>query len=404
MNDNSNMSHISPMIEQVSDVRYLHIALETLRNINRLIEAERDTDRLIQGVCDRLTADKAFDSSCIVLLDEEETRLASAHSKADDLYPRMIDRIDRNQVCNCFRRALSTSEFIIIDDVHPCGEDCLFGISGPHHNILLYRLEYAGRVYGIINVTASGISSEDQHAILQDVTEGLSFALNNIEIEKEREWAEKRLQRNLKEKTLLLKEIHHRVKNNLQIISSLIYLQSLHLDDEKSIQIFNECLNRVRSMALIHEELYSSNDFSKIEFHGYIDRLVREIFKTYAYDASRVSLKLDVHDLPLSIEQAIPCGLIINELISNAIKYAFPNTFEGKAEIAISMRKFNNEEIELIVKDNGIGIPKNSDLNSSPSCGLEITNVLVEEQLEGSIHMDIRQGTKYTIRFKTPVV
>lgn len=211
---------------------------------------------------------------------------------------------------------------------------------------------------------------------------------------------EEKMKKSLKEKDVLLKEIHHRVKNNLQVISSLINLQSRYINDPNSLVMFQETCNRVRSMALVHEELYRSKDFTKVNFAEYINGLVSRLISSYTVDLKKIKLETDVKDVSLGIDAAVPCGLIINELVSNAIKYAFPPSWKGRAKIKIILRKNGNKIYELIIKDNGIGFSKDIDIRNTKSLGLRLVTILAEDQLEGSITLGRQQGTKFQIQFK----
>jgi two-component sensor histidine kinase/HAMP domain-containing protein len=210
--------------------------------------------------------------------------------------------------------------------------------------------------------------------------------------------SEKQIKASLEGKEVLLKEIHHRVKNNLQVVSSLIMLQTENMKDERYIEMFNECQNRIKTMALIHDKLYRSKDIAKIELNDYIKSLVTETFRSYRKSTTKVKLKLDLEEIIIEIETAISCGLIINELISNSLKYAFPEDREG--EIKISIRLLGKDEFEMIFSDNGIGIPEDIDYRNTKSLGLRLIVNLSERQLVGKIELDRSKGTKFQIRFK----
>ncbi len=208
--------------------------------------------------------------------------------------------------------------------------------------------------------------------------------------------AENAIKASLKDKEILLKEIHHRVKNNLQIISSLLDLQANYVEDKEAINVLQESQNRVKSMAMIHEMLYQSTDLTSIEFSGYVQNLVNDLFYSYG-TKSNIKLIMDVEHVFLNIETAIPCGLIISELVSNSLKYAFPSNMAG--EISVNIHS-HNEEFELTICDDGIGLPADIDFeNIQTSLGLRLVNMLVN-QLDGSIELDRNHGTKFIIRFK----
>jgi PAS domain S-box-containing protein len=208
--------------------------------------------------------------------------------------------------------------------------------------------------------------------------------------------AEEQINSSLKEKETLLHEIHHRVKNNMQVINSLLKLQSNSIEDEQIKEILKDSQSRVYAMAAVHETLHGSENLSEIDLKSYLQKVINSIFQTYSTDNRKVKLNSNVKNSPVSINQAYPLGLVINELISNSLKYAFPDEREG--EITIKMEKLENE-LELIVTDNGVGIPKDFDWKNSSSLGLKLVHNLVENQLDGSIEMENKNGTKFTIKF-----
>lgn len=208
--------------------------------------------------------------------------------------------------------------------------------------------------------------------------------------------AEKDLQGSLNEKDILMKEIHHRVKNNMQIVSSLLNLQTQYVDGDESQNVLKESQGRVKTMAMIHEKLYQSNDFTHIRFDDYIMRLVSDIFYSYNVRKERIEPVIHVDEVNLNIETAIPCGLILNELISNSLKYAFPGDATGS--ISLTLTK-SGENYELTISDDGVGFPESLDFRSTDSLGLQLVNSLVD-QIDGSITLDTDHGTKFNIKFK----
>ncbi len=213
----------------------------------------------------------------------------------------------------------------------------------------------------------------------------------------ERKRAEEKINISLQEKVVLLREIHHRVKNNLQVISSLLNLQSGYIEDKKSLEIFRESQTRVRSMALIHEKLYQSKDLNKIEFSEYIESLIKDLFKSYNIESSRITLKSKMEGIYFEIDTAILCGLIINELVSNSLKHAFPENRKGEIYIELNQNSVNNK-YTLIIKDNGIGFPSNVDFRKTESLGLQLVTTL-SEQLGGTIELNKNGFTEFKIEF-----
>ncbi len=208
--------------------------------------------------------------------------------------------------------------------------------------------------------------------------------------------AEDKIKASLKEKELLLQEIHHRVKNNLQIISSLLNLQEVYIKDEKDLEIFKESQNRIKSMAFIHEQLYKSSDFAKINFANYIHDLLAYLSYSHNLNPQKIKINIKVEDVHLDINTAIPCGLIINELVTNSIKYAFPD--ERSGTITVYLYSYHEDEYVLIISDDGIGLPEDIDFKTTATLGLQLVYNL-SNQLEGSIELDRINGTKFKLVF-----
>ncbi len=210
-----------------------------------------------------------------------------------------------------------------------------------------------------------------------------------------RKQTQDQIKASLKEKEVLLKEIHHRVKNNMQIISSLLRLQSLDVKNKKVINMYKVSRNRIKSMALIHESLYRSKDFSRIDFSEYISKLATHLYTIFCTRESNISVVQDVKNVFLDINRAIPCGLIINELVSNSMRHAFETNGNGRIQIKMSEK---NEKFTLLVKDNGKGFPDELDFQKTETLGLQVVNDLVK-QLDGEISLDRKKGTTFTIKF-----
>ncbi|MEG4105575.1 PAS domain S-box protein [Microcoleus sp. S13_C5] len=203
----------------------------------------------------------------------------------------------------------------------------------------------------------------------------------------------------LAEKEVLLKEIHHRVKNNLQVISSLLKLQSRYIQDTHVSEMLKESQNRVRSMALVHEQLYQSKDLSNIDFAEYIQNLAHNLFQAYENHAEGVKLQTTIAPCSLNIDTAVPCGLIINELVTNALKYAFKGQVKGKINIDFTLE--NNRVCVLTVSDSGIGFPQHLDYRKARTLGLRLVGSLVK-QIRGEIELLETTGTTFRITFSQP--
>jgi PAS domain S-box-containing protein len=260
-------------------------------------------------------------------------------------------------------------------------------------------IAYGGKAFGFVGLESQQMNktwSVDIIVLLRMVGDILANAL-------ERKRVEEQLNASLKEKEVLLKEIHHRVKNNMQVISSLLNLQSSRIKSQEILEMFKESQDRIRSMSLIHERLYQSADLAKIDFSHYIQNLANHLFQSYRIDPEAVALKTNVRDVSLDINKAIPCGLIINELVSNSLKYAFPQVKDAdkkklkKGEISIQLTADDGKVI-LLVKDNGVGLPSDLEIETADSFGLQLVTTLVA-QLNGKINIKRKPGTTFKIIF-----
>jgi len=240
----------------------------------------------------------------------------------------------------------------------------------------------AGNIKDILVTIVNIPGTQKQLASILDITK--------------RKIANNKIKSSLKEKNNLLQEIHHRVKNNMQIISSLLNLQIKYVDEEEAVNVLKESQNRIKSMAMIHEKLYMSDDLAHINFVDYIQSLVKNLFYSYNVENTNIKPIFEVEDVTLNMETAVPCGLIISEIVSNSLKYAFPN--ERKGEIYISLKTVD-DKYELIIRENGIGLPEELDFNNLETLGLLLVNNLTE-QIDGELTINRSPGTEFKIKFK----
>lgn len=265
--------------------------------------------------------------------------------------------------------------FATAENVQACGDcDMEYRIVRPNGEIRWVRdrafpvLNDSGEVYRIAG-------------ILDDVTES-KRAIEQIKT-------------SLHEKEVLLKEIHHRVKNNMQVITSLLSLQSKTIGDVNALTVFEDSQNRVKSMALIHETLYQSKDLSRINFAEYLQKLVAHVSRSYRIRPNAIKINLHVNDVSLPIDTAVPCGLIINELASNALKYAFPADAKGEVNITFARA---DDRYSLCVSDTGVGLPPDFDPEQGKSLGMKLVRMLTT-QLSGEIECRNGVGTTFQITF-----
>ncbi|KAM3095319.1 GAF domain-containing protein [Phormidesmis sp. 146-12] len=256
--------------------------------------------------------------------------------------------------------------------------------------------------------------------LLQQIADQLSIAIQQADLYQQvqielgdRQFAEARLRSSLREKEVLLQEIHHRVKNNMQLVSSLLNLQASAIHDPQILEPFQESQQRIKVMALIHEQLYRANNLAKINFSTYVKNLAASLFQSLCTNPSRIQFKVDVVAVELDIDIAIPCGLMINELVSNAIKYAFQKDRLGEITIQFSpysdahpdrqLDDSSDQQYMLTVQDNGVGMPIAVDVHNTDSLGLQVVCALTE-QLEGRLIVNRENGTAFQIVFPVPVL
>jgi PAS domain S-box-containing protein len=283
-------------------------------------------------------------------------------------------------------------------------------------SMLLLPVAFQTRVIGLIQIQdgrSAHVFTEQEIVMAQMLVNQAASAMENARLYaraqaeiRERRRAEAELQSSLEEKTVLLQEIHHRVKNNLQVVSSLLSLQSNQVQDSSVSQLFQESQNRILSMALIHEKLYRSHDLARIHLGEYVNTLATELAASYRAQAGRVNLKVNAEEVLLSIQKAVPCGLIINELISNALKHAFPSdTHLGTPwsngrdrEIRIELFADGENQVTLIVADNGVGLPVDLDIATTDSLGLRLVTTLTN-QLDGNLKLSNAGGATFELVF-----
>gem|GEM_PF-986179 len=263
----------------------------------------------------------------------------------------------------------------------------------------------------IVFWNSANIYAEDCATVIATTAQGIDIT--------DRKRAEEQIKQSLKEKEVLLKEIHHRVKNNMQIISSLLNLQSRYIKGKKTLEMFQNSQARIRAMALVHEKLYRSQDLARIDFAEYVQDLVKQLFRSHGISPTKIKFNIRIKDVFLDINRAIPCSLIINELVSNSLKHAFPasakatagkpasvKTMAGKphgrkGKIDIDFYLGKDNKLLLKIKDNGVGLPDKIDFKNTKTLGLQLVTTLVE-QLNGTIEVDTKGGTMFKIKFDKP--
>lgn len=256
-------------------------------------------------------------------------------------------------------------------------------------NILVVPVILAEDLVGVIALTnnSDDFTGDDLDAI-ERLAVFYALAIQNKKADEE-------IKQSLHDKKVLLREIHHRVKNNMQIISSLLNLQLNYVKEEKAVNVLKESQGRIKSMAMVHEKLYQSPSLTKIDLKDYVEALVSNIFFTYGVSANHIKSEVNVENIEIGIDTAIPCGLIINELVTNSVKHAFPNN-NGRVKVKITS---HHDDIELLISDDGIGLPENLDYEKTESLGLKLVKSLVD-QIDGHMTLHTNDGTSIEIIFQ----
>lgn len=320
-----------------------------------------------------------------ILVQPMNEEIVAGYALLDDIEGKPAVVIRAEMPRGIYRQGESTINYIVLLII---GSGLIFGI------VILLLLEknvISRLAFLSSNVSAIGASGNHSMRVSLKGEDELSSLANVINrMLEELEQAEEE-----KKKGLLFKEIYHRVKNNLQIVISLLNLQSQKIKDNKVRDIFKDSQNRIKSIALIHERLYKTKDLAGINFKEYIEDLTNNLFHSYGVNPAR-NLKIDIDNVVMNLDTATPCGLIVTELVSNSLKHAFPQSHEGN--ILIRLKSNNNNNFILTISDNGIGIPEDIDFRKTKTLGLQLVANLVG-QLKGTIELDRSSGTEFKITF-----
>jgi PAS domain S-box-containing protein len=381
---------VSPLIDAQGTITG---AIESMRDISRLKETEAELARINRDL-EKIVEERTQ------ALTESERKYRTLFDKTKDAF--LI--IENNKFIDCNASALQMIGFSTKEElfqIHPSllspptqpdgrssfeKAEEMMAIAmreGSHRFEWVHRRANGEDFWVEVSLTAIPIQDHQIiHTAWRDITD--------------RKKAEAEIRASLEEKVLLLREIHHRVNNNLQIIISLINLQMRQTHDPEVKRIVSETQNRVRAMSLVHEKLYRSESLSRIDFADYTHFLATQLFSFYGTDTRRVRLDMAMGKIMVDITTAVPLGLLMNELISNALRHAFPNGREG----AISIRGgYEGDLIMLVVHDNGIGIPEDFDWKNTTSLGMRLVTSLID-QVDGTIALDRNQGTTFTVTVK----
>jgi PAS domain S-box-containing protein len=393
-----------------SEEAALRLAQETgvIAEVGRIISSSLDIEEVYERFADEVRKLIPFDRILVNLVNQQEGIMSTAYTAGMEALGRekgvvipiagsVTEEMIRTGTPMLFR--LESGEEVL--DRFP---GLLLGFQAGLRSRLSVPLIARGEVIGSLALASKQEKAYGERDIrlAQGVAGQIAGAIATAQLFRERKQAEEKIRASLREKELLLKEIHHRVKNNLQVVSSLLYLQSTRTKHPEAVSALRESRDRVKSMALIHERLYQSPNLAGVDMGKYMRNLVADLQHSYSAEDTSVRITLTVGDISLGITEAIPCGLIINELVSNALKHAFPKGATRvpvvAGELTIQLVKEGANQVTLTVSDNGIGFPEHVDFRQSPSLGLTLVNSLVE-QLNGTIELDRREGTTFTIIF-----
>lgn len=364
--------------------RFINVTCYPYKNADTIIGiiiSGRDSTEL-KNISDKHKIQKAYfenlfqqSPDAIVILDNKDIIL-----KANDAFTELFG-FTHNE---CIGKPINS--LVVPDPLKNEGLEATMKVAeGKNINFETVRITKSGKMIHVSIIGKPILMENNQiavYGIYRDITQQVE--------------TQEKIVKELKEKELLLKEIHHRVKNNMQIISSLLNIQVRNINNEKDREIFRESQNRIKSMALIHERLYKSDDLTHISFTEYTKKLASYLLASYSNLPMNVDFKLDIQEVGISINQAIPLGLILNEIISNSLKHAFHET--SKPEIGIMLTK-DSDHFTLVIHDNGSGLPDTYEKCGEKSLGLHLINTLVS-QIHGKLLVDNTDGLKYTIQWE----
>lgn len=388
------------------DQKILHLnrVYSVLSSINEAIIRIRSRKKLFDKACRIAVKQGLFRLAWIGIIDEETHEIkVAAKQGIDEGYLKKVNasaagfKEGNGPAGNVIRKG----KYFVCNDIETDEQMLAWreeALKRGYRSCAAFPLRVFGRTVGNFSLYAAEINFFDAQEIrlLQELSSDLSYAIEFMAREEQRKKSEVQLKASLEEKDVMMSEIHHRVKNNMQIIMSLLRLKARHTDDPDIKNTLQECQNRIKAMALVHESLYQFKDLARIEFRLYLDKLIPHLLSIYIEEAKKVQLNLDIKDVYLDVNRAIPCALIINELVTNAMIHAF--TGKKKGNLTVSMARDEKDTYKLLIRDNGVGLPQNINVHNPETLGMQLISDLVQ-QLNGTIKVERKGGTIFRIAF-----
>ncbi|MBT3323326.1 MAG: hypothetical protein HN392_13660, partial [Anaerolineae bacterium] len=406
--------------EETSKVTRANHFITALSQVALKLESTSDPNNILDILSTEMREHKI--SFMLTTLEEDNSMLTLRYISTAKEWLKIIDQLIKRRAIGTplqkrdipfWNKIIESKESVIVEDSFQVAlEGIASTIKIPMKNIepglkILYKranwsnisiwhpLVTNGKVIGTVNFWGKHIRREDR-ATLSVFANQIASALENARLYANEQQRGLDLAASLEEKSVLLKEVHHRVKNNLQVISSLLNLQASKISDAEILDMFTESRDRIRSMALIHEKLYQSSDLAQVDFGEYLRGLSAQLMQSYSSQSRRIKMNVEIENISLGIDQAVTCGLIVNEIVTNSIKHAFPDYQEG--EITIQLHNTPRKQVKLRIIDNGIGIPNSLSIENSSTLGMQIISLLTE-QIGGKVRILRQHGTGFEIIF-----
>jgi len=374
--------------------------LRGILNVNQLITTETDREKLLTGACKGLVETQGYFNVWIALLENGHKRALYYKSGIFEEVELLEEMLDKKKYPPCVRKSMVTEKCQTIKAPEIECPDCPFNEHYQRRGTLVKRLQYGEEFFGTISasIPREFVEDPEEKILFNEVAGDISYALYNLEVEEKRAEAEAAVQRDLLEKEILIKEIHHRVKNNLNVIASLLNLQSSSISSpEEAQEALKKSYNRIYSMAQIHNSIYQDDSALQLNMPRYIHSTVTELIDMHGSGQSITPI-IEVDEVELPVEKATPLGLIILELVTNSLKHAFINQEQERKEVKLSLKKKDPRLCELKVIDNGKGLPKDLKIESSETLGFQLVTILTD-QIEGTLSVEGNNGTAIALEF-----